>query len=77
MDGIKYSLAAVSSFNPYNISGCYVCGQIMKGARYGIHGDSNYDSFWLRGEDSTTIQICGSNECFNMILLQVDKFRLF
>ena len=77
MDGVKYSLAPLYAINPYNISGCYVCGQIMKGARYGIHGDSNYDSFWLRGEDSKTIQICGSNECFNMILLQVDKFRLF
>lgn len=70
----KYSLEPLNRRDPFNIKGCFVCGNILK-TGYGIRGESRYTSFWLRDGSDNAIFICESELCFNMIILSAEKYR--
>ena len=72
--GAKFSL----EFPSHNIDDCcIICGAIQEDRTsffYCVHGESKYDSFWLRKESGTPIQVCYREECFNLLLLNVEKY---
>lgn len=56
-------------------SSCPVCGtRLHYYNRVGIRGHSWLSDIWLRSEDGNALLICRSEVCFNMILLDVDKY---